>query len=143
MISCRRFYQAIKGKFYLKPVKWINQLLSFRYLKNKKVIFFEIPDYPELAVKRVWPLVKENKDLLIYFPDLKPSQLPEKEFLYGIFCTLMQDEVRELIANILKNRSLAAQDNKEDRADVTQEFKELLLSLYAMKSKYSSCFTLT
>ena len=139
----KKILSGNKCKYYLKPVKWINQLLSFRHFKNKKVIFFEIPDYPELAVKRVWPLVKENKDLLICFPDLKPSQLPEKEFLYGILCTLMPDEVRELIVNCLKNKSPAAQESKEDRVEVTEEFKELLLSLYAMKSKYSSCFILT
>ena len=55
-----------------------------RYFKNRQVIYFEILDYPELAVKNIWPLVKENSDLLLNFPDFKETQLPEKEFLYGV-----------------------------------------------------------
>ena len=49
-----------------------------------QISHFEIPSYPELATKHVWPLIKENHDLLFYFPDLKDNQLPEKDFMYGI-----------------------------------------------------------
>ena len=65
-----------------------------RCLRNRQVIFFEIPKYPEMRVKNVWSLIQENEDLLSYFPDLKPSQLPEKDFMYGIMNTLEPEGVR-------------------------------------------------
>ena len=61
----------------------------FRYIRNKQVINFEIPKYPELATKNVWPLIKVNQDLVAFFPDLRDTQLPEKEFMYGIVSTVM------------------------------------------------------
>ena len=80
-------------------------MIIYGYLKNRNIIYFKIPAYPELEPKNMWPLINQNEDLMEYFPDLKPSQLPEKEFLYGIICTLRPDEVRQLIVNGVKNRS--------------------------------------
>ena len=111
--------------------------VQHRYLKNRQVIYFEIPDYPELAAKNIWPLVKENSDLLLYFPDLKETQLPEKEFLYGVLCTLMPEAIRELIADGVKNRSPSSQEDKSDLIEVTKDLKDAILNLYSMKSKYS------
>ena len=109
--------------------------LLYRYLKNKQVIYFTIPCYPELEPKNVWPLIKDNNDLIDYFPDLKPSQLPEKEFLYGILCTLRPDGVRQLVETGVKNRSLAAEENKDELIEVTVELKEAIMGLFSMKSK--------
>ena len=111
-------------------------LIGNRYIKNKNVIFFEIPDYPEFAAKNVWPLIKENPDLLDYFPDFKDTQLPEKEFLYGILCSLNPDVVRELVATGVKNRSPLKQEDKSELIEVTKNLKDSILSLYSMKSKY-------
>ena len=109
--------------------------LLYRYLKNKQVIYFKIPCYPELEPKNVWPMIKDNNDLIAYFPDLKPSQLPEKEFLYGILCTLRPDGVRQLVATGVKSRSLAAEEDKDELIEVTVELKEAIMSLFSIKSK--------
>ena len=42
--------------------------LLFRHIKNRQVIYFKIPNYHELGVKDVWPLIENNHDLIIYFP---------------------------------------------------------------------------
>ena len=100
-----------------------------------QISHFEIPSYPELATKHVWPLIKENHDLLFYFPDLKDNQLPEKDFMYGIIWTLLPDAVRELIAGCVKNRSPVEQDDKADLVEISEELKDSILSMFTMKSK--------
>ena len=64
------------------------------------------------------------------------TQLPEKEYLYGILWTIMSDAVRELVATGVKNRSQLEQDDKGNFIEVTEELKDAILSLYSMKSKY-------
>ena len=122
----------------------MNQYLIFQYrfLKNKNVIYFKIPCYPELATKNVWPLVKQNPDLMLYFPELKHSQLPEKEYLYGVICTLTPDAVRELVAQSVKSRSLENQDEKDDKVEMVEELKESIMNIYSMKSKCNLMFTI-
>lgn len=75
------------------------------------MVFFETPNYPELAVKNVWPLVKENKNLLKFFLDFKLSQLPEKDFMCGILSSVRLDEERELETQSVKVRSPVPQDD--------------------------------
>ena len=108
---------------------------GYRYLKNKNVIYFEVPSYPELAPKNVWPLIKESQDLMAYFPDLWDLQVPEKEFLYGILCTIRPDGVREIIAAWVKNRSPVEKEDKGDLIEVTKDMKDSIMALFAMKSK--------
>ena len=80
-------------------------------------------------------MVKENEDLMMYFPNLNASQLPEKEFMYGILSTLRPDAIREIIANLLKNRSPNEQEDKGDLVEICEELKESILSLFSMKSR--------
>ena len=143
LILWKRYWQARKSKnctFLKSPT---HQVYQFRFLKNKEVIYFEIPKYPELATKNIWPLIKENDDLMAFFPDLKELQLPEKEFMYGILCTLRPDSVRELIATGVKNRSPTVQEDKGDLIEITKELKDSIMDLYSLKSKYFQQFTLT
>ena len=49
---------------------------------------------------------------MMYFPNFKPSQFPEKELMYGILSTLKPDEVRQLVAQSLKDRAPKSQDDK-------------------------------
>ena len=107
-----------------------------RFIKNREVIYFEIPNYPELGVKHVWPLVKENNDLLDYFPDYTQSQQPEKEFMYAVLSTLKPDEIRTLVASSVINRAPIEQDDKADLIEVTYELKDSITGLYSMKSKW-------
>ena len=75
---------------------------------------------------------------MAYFPDMKDSQLPEKEFMFGILSTLNPDAVRELVATGMKNRRADVQD---DHGDLVEEFWELndaVLNLYTMKSKFDN-----
>ena len=68
----------------------------------------------------------------MYFPNFKPSQFPEKEFMYGILSTLKPDEVKQLVAQSLKDRARKSQD---DLVEVTKELYNSIQDLYSMKSK--------
>jgi hypothetical protein len=46
--------------------------------------FISVPKYAELAVSKVWPLVKEVPELMMFFPNFETNQLPEKEFMWTI-----------------------------------------------------------
>ena len=100
------------------------------------MIYFEIPNYPELGVKHVWPLVKENNNLLDYFPDYTQNQQPEKEFMYAVLSTLKPDEVRALVASSVMHRAPISQDDKADLIEVTHELKDSISELSSMKSKW-------
>ena len=102
---------------------------------RRENLHFKIPSYTELATKHVWPLVKENPDLLVYFPDLKDCQLPEKDFMYGVIWILSPDVVRELVAEWVKNRSPVVLDDKGDLVEISEELKDSILNLFTMKSK--------
>ena len=71
----------------------------------------------------------------MYFPNFKPSQFPEKEFMYGILSTLKPDEARQLVAQSLKDRAPKSQDEKDDLVEVTKELYNSIQDLYSMKSK--------
>ena len=71
----------------------------------------------------------------MYFPNFKPSQFPEKEFMYGVLNTLKPNEVRELVAQSLKDRAPKSQDEKDGLVEVTKELYDSIQNLYSMKSK--------
>ena len=106
-----------------------------RFLKNKQVIYFEIPNYPELATKNVWSKIKDNPDLMVYFPDLEDNQLPEKKFMYGVLSTLHPDAVRDMVAENMKNRAPIMEEDKGELVEVCGELKDSISCLFEMKSK--------
>ena len=106
-----------------------------KYIKNRQVINFQIPNYPELAVKNVKPLIENSSYLMMYFPDFKTSQLPEKELMYAVLNTLKPNEVRELVTQSFKNRAPKTQDDKDGLVELTRELYESIQDLYSMKSK--------
>ena len=75
---------------------------------------------------------------MAYFPDMKDSQLPEKEFMFGILSTLNPDAVRKLVAAGMKNRRADVQDDHGDLVEVCGELKDAVLDLYTMKSKFDN-----
>ena len=83
----------------------------------------------------MWSIIKENQDLMAYFSDQWDLQVPEKKFLYGILCTIRPDEVREIIAARVKNRSPVEKEDKGDLIKVTKDMKDSIMTLFAMKSK--------
>ena len=74
---------------------------------------------------------------------MKESQLPEKEFLFGVLATLNPDALRELVAQCMKNRSSNKQDDNSEMIEVSGELKSAIENMYSMNSKVLFCLILT
>lgn len=99
----------------------------------------KVPDYDELSVKNLWPEVKEDKELSIYFPnDFGDKNLPPREFFFNIINTAQPDYLAALIkhAHTLRFTS-EKEEQKKELIEVTDEWKTKLLShpFYSSKLK--------
>jgi primosomal protein N' len=133
-------YNLLKeeGGYYLPPLK----KTPFNFLKDvladrKKLILKKdicladenIPRYKELSAKYFWPLIKERKDLLIYFPDYPEKVYPDKIYTFNILNTedkIKFDSLLQQSKNIRKEL---------DNEDLIEEEK-----VFEMNPKYISVF---
>ena len=60
------------------------------HLKQNEVIRMEIPAYQELSVKNLYADAMKDEVLQMYLPNQEQmsGRLPEKDFFYGVLCTL-------------------------------------------------------
>ena len=58
-----------------------------KIMKQAKIVDITIPRYDELKVENVWPLIKQNDDIMVYFPDISLKELPDRRFMYSILTT--------------------------------------------------------
>ena len=63
-----------------------------------------IPFFQELAIKNVYPKLKDNAYLKLYLPDYPESVMPEISFFYTVLSTLFQRETLELAKMTRKKR---------------------------------------
>ena len=77
--------------------------------KKKKVLKVcetnprQIPSWPELGVKHIYPIVVENvPEILDYLPDPhgKEQRLPERQFFYAVVATLYSEQLDNLIKEV-------------------------------------------
>ena len=83
----------------------------------------------------MWEIMKECPDLLIYFPDIKEGQTPDRDFIYKVLSTLRTEEMRGLVQSARKNRSIANKNEKEDLIEVHPDIRAELIGMLPMKIK--------
>ena len=44
-------------------------------------------------------MIQENDDVMIYFPDYKPNEKPERSYLIAVISTLNPEATKETIEN--------------------------------------------
>ena len=79
---------------------FLKQVLSGekRLIELKHVKFINVPVYDELAIKYMYPLAKEEPNLMLYFPDKLPKgRLPDRDYFWNIFNTINEEYVCRLI----------------------------------------------
>lgn len=98
-----------------------------------------MPIYDELAVKRIYPLVKNEPNVNQYFPDKLPEgRLPDREYFWNVFNTVNEPYVSQLIKHAHELRHTAAQEREaQDVIQVTEEWWEKLNKVPFMSCK---CF---
>ena len=84
-----------------------------------------MPRYQELSVDKVWPLVREVKDLAQYFPYYKENQLSDRRFMFANLAIFRFYQLDNMIKNA-KKRSLNSKDKKNELVYITQNlYKEI------------------
>ena len=60
------------------------------HLKQNEVIRLEIPAYQEISVKNLYDDAMKDAELSKYLPSKEQlsNKLPEREFFFGVMCTL-------------------------------------------------------
>jgi hypothetical protein len=59
-------------------------------LKQSDVQIIEVPNYPELSVKSLYPDAMNDPTLSEYLPTKEQlsGRFPERDFFFGVLCTL-------------------------------------------------------
>jgi hypothetical protein len=72
-----------------------------KVLRQKEVPARKMPNWPQLAVKIIYPqAIEKHPDLLEYLPDptgKTETRLPERDFFYKVYFKLHPDVVEELV----------------------------------------------
>lgn len=76
---------------------------SKKLLKQEEVKKITVPRYDELSVKNIYPMVKEDAEIMIYLPDVLPKgKLPERTYFFNIFNTVRHCRLVDMIAHANK-----------------------------------------
>ena len=104
-------------------------------LKQTHVVEIIVPRYVELRVENIWSLVKENEDLMNYFPDYSQKQLPDRKFMYLILATLRFDELKGMIDGARKNRTRIEEKLDDNFIQIEKDLYNEISSVMKQKSK--------
>jgi hypothetical protein len=103
--------------------------------KQSQVKHLEIPRWPELGVKKVWPEALKLPSFIDYVPDeyLRPNYPVPRGYFYNILTTLALDFVEFLISDCRNQRIELKMANaqkmkqvKKNYTKVSKTWKELL-----------------
>ena len=76
------------------------------HLKQNEINHMEVPVYPELSVKNMYDDAMGDVELAKYLPSREQlsGKLPERDFFFGILCTLKHQYMSDVIAEAHKKR---------------------------------------
>ena len=83
------------------------------HLKQNEVIRLEIPAYQEISVKNLYADAMGDAVLSRYLPSREQlsGKLPERDFFFGVVCTLRRQYMSDIIAAAHKKRFQVADDD--------------------------------
>ena len=93
------------------------------HLKQNEVIRLEIPNYQELSVKNLYDDAMRDPVLSKYLPnkDQLSNKLPEREFFFGVMCTLRKQYMTDIIAEAQAKRYKIEDGNQDQDGIVLTE----------------------
>ena len=67
-------------------------------LTLSEVKWIEVPKFDEISVKALWPTMKEDENMMEYFPSQLPKgRLPDRSYFFNIMHSLYPDYTAELV----------------------------------------------
>ena len=75
-------------------------------LELKEVRWINVPLFDELSVIKIWPMTKENKQIMKYFPTKMPKgRVPDREYFFNIMNTFQPQYVNQIIRHANEQRN--------------------------------------
>ena len=74
-------------------------------MRTNKVTEIFVPQYAEISVKEIWPLIKDVEELMIYFSDYSERQTPDRDYMFSALVTTRYEELKRIVENALKQRA--------------------------------------
>jgi hypothetical protein len=92
-------------------------------LKQNEVNRMEVPCYQEISVKNLYEDAVKDEVLARYLPSKEQlaGRLPEREFFFGLLCTLKNQYMKDIIADAHKARYTVADDDAKKQGIVISE----------------------
>ena len=83
------------------------------HLKQNEVIRLDIPGYQELSVNNLYEDAMKDPVLTKYLPTKEQlsNKLPEREFFFGILCTLRKQYMMDIIHTASSKRFKVGEDD--------------------------------
>ena len=97
-------------------------------LELKEVRWINVPLFDELSVINIWPMTKEDKQCMKYFPQKLPKgRVPDREYFFNILNTLYPLYVQEIIRHANDQRNSVANDAQaRETIEVSDKWWEAL-----------------
>ena len=72
----------------------------------------EVPHYPEISVKNLYDDAMGDPELAQYLPSVEQlsGKPPEREFFFGVLCTIRKQYMSDIIEEGLKKRFKPSED---------------------------------
>ena len=85
-----------------------------------------VPKFDEVSVKKIWPLIKQDPEVLVYFPDdYSKGREPDRKYTFDILNTVRPEYVKKMIEHAFTIRNAVTEEGKhEDEILVSPEWQE-------------------
>jgi hypothetical protein len=111
------------------------------HLKQNEIIRLDIPAYQELSVKNLYEDAMKDPVLTKYLPTKEQlsNKLPEREFFFGILCTLRKQYMTDIIHDASSKRFKVSDDDpkKQGIAITDGWFEELTKHPYHSSKQHN------
>ena len=93
------------------------------FLRQNEINRMEVPCYQEISVKNLYEDAIKDEVLAKYLPSKEQlaGRLPEREFFFGLLCTLRNQYMKDIIAEAHKARYTVADDDAKKQGIVISE----------------------
>ena len=73
-----------------------------------------IPHYKELSISKIWNIIKEDDEIMIYFQNYKSNKKPERSYLIAVISFINSEATKKIVANVRELRSIAVTDKQKN-----------------------------
>ena len=95
------------------------------------------PCWPELAVKCVWPTVKDDEEVRKFFPSCEKGELPSREYFWNVLARVKPEYYRQLLTHAIQQRgkNVANEECEKVEIRIKTEWLEKLKAASLLQGK--------